>query len=59
MWQAMMPIGLYAKGERSEDHKTVIYFGALNTEDEAWDELEEAMRSILPENVGIEILQKH
>lgn len=57
MWQAMVPIGLYAEGKRSQDHKMVICFDALNAEDDAWDELEEAMRSILPGDVGIEILQ--
>ncbi|KAI7975190.1 hypothetical protein EIK77_001876 [Talaromyces pinophilus] len=57
MWQAMMPIGVRAKGKRAEDHRMVIYFDALNAEDDAWDDLEEAMRSILPEDVGIEILQ--
>lgn len=57
MWQAMMPIGVRAKGKRAEDHRMVIYFDALNAEDDAWDDLEEAMRSILPEDIGIEILQ--
>ena len=57
MWQAMMPIGVRAKGKRAEDHRMVIYFDALNAEDDAWDDLEEAMRSILPEDVGIQILQ--
>lgn len=55
MWQAMVPTGLYAKGERAEDYKIVIYFDALNAEDRVWDGLEEAIRSILPEDVGIEI----
>lgn len=57
MWQVMVPIGLWAEGSRSQDHKMVIYFDALDAEDDVWDELEEAIRSILPEDIGVAILQ--
>lgn len=57
MYQAMVSTGLYANGERAEDFERVIFFDALDAEDDAWDELEEAIRSILAEDVGIEIQQ--
>ncbi|KAH8696534.1 hypothetical protein BGW36DRAFT_360361 [Talaromyces proteolyticus] len=57
MWQAMVPTGLRAIGEGASDHSTVIFFDALNADDDAWDAIEERMKAILPPEISIEIRQ--
>jgi hypothetical protein len=58
MFQAMIPIGRCSAGQREYEWSIVIFFDALNAEDDAWDVIEERMRSILPDNIGIEIQQR-
>ncbi|OKL57563.1 hypothetical protein UA08_07258 [Talaromyces atroroseus] len=58
MFQAMIPVGRCATGERAYEWTTVILFDAINAEDVVWDFLEERMRSILPAKFPIEIRQR-
>lgn len=66
MFQAMLPIGRCTirrtgalnDGPPTYELSAVIFFDALNAEDELWDYLEGQIRSILPSEIGIEIRQR-
>jgi hypothetical protein len=58
MYQVMMPIGVRTMDQYADDdHKLVLFFDALNAEDDVWDVLEPKIKAILPKDVGIEIRQ--
>jgi hypothetical protein len=57
MFQAMIPVGRCAAGQRAYEWRTVILFDALNTEDDTWDSIETEIRSLIPPQIGIEIRQ--
>ncbi|KAF4963902.1 hypothetical protein F66182_18101, partial [Fusarium sp. NRRL 66182] len=54
----MTPVGRCSKGQRAYEWSIVIFFDAINAEDDKWDSIENSMRSILPNSVGIEIQQR-
>lgn len=58
MFQIMTPVGRCAWGSREYEWTTVVLFEAMNSEDVAWDSLEERMRALLPDDIGIEIRQR-
>lgn len=58
MFQAMAPIGRCSAGQREYEWSIVIFFDAFNAEDDKWDSIEESIRSILPNHIGIEIQQR-
>lgn len=57
MFQAMTPVGRCSAGQREYEWSIVIFFDAINAEDEKWDSIEDSIRSILPSHIGIEIQQ--
>lgn len=58
MFQAMTPVGRCSKGQCAYEWSIVIFFDAINAEDDKWDSIENSMRSILPDFVGIEVQQR-
>lgn len=58
MFQAMTPVGRCSAGQRECEWSIVIFFDAIDAEDEKWDSIEDSIRSILPNHIGIEIQQR-
>lgn len=58
MFQAMTPVGRCSAGEREYEWSLVIFFDAMNAEDDEWISIEDSIRSILPDHIGIEVQQR-
>ncbi|RAO64961.1 uncharacterized protein BHQ10_000973 [Talaromyces amestolkiae] len=58
MFQIMTPVGRCSRGWHEYEWTTVVLFEAIDAEDVAWDFLEERMRALLPDDIGIEIRQR-
>ncbi|KUL89244.1 hypothetical protein ZTR_03694 [Talaromyces verruculosus] len=57
MFRAMIPMGRRSVGELTSELIEVIFFGALNAEDNSWDSIEARIRLILPSHIDIDIRQ--
>lgn len=57
LWQAMLLTGLQASNKHTRDQKCVLWFDAIDTNNQLRLQVETELRSILPPDVSIEIWQ--